>query len=235
MHIRYATTLTGLHVSIVTRDDELVKDLAEGKAGSHALVLTDDNTELFAVFGNALDLDWFVRCINRQTLTLREASRPEAGYVLAAELDRDEALGPFATDDDRLAMADRLLMALDARQYNVVKRTRTVGPAQPTPTVVSASRHVTPGELCADPGMVVQRHTVQEDGSEHVDTELPCCARTVTVAADLDLEVELVCPFDRVRYTLRLAEEWDGGLLACFEVGGEVLMVKRRPAKRRAR
>ncbi|MEV4292816.1 hypothetical protein AB0K40_45540 [Nonomuraea bangladeshensis] len=28
-----------------------------------------------------------------------------------------------------------------------------------------------------------------------------------------------------MRYTLRLAEEWDGGLLACFEVGGEVLMV----------
>ncbi|MGA5764020.1 hypothetical protein [Nonomuraea bangladeshensis] len=28
-----------------------------------------------------------------------------------------------------------------------------------------------------------------------------------------------------MRHTLRLAEEWDGGLLACFEVGGEVLMV----------
>ncbi|GGO63026.1 hypothetical protein [Nonomuraea cavernae] len=234
MHIRYATPLTGLHVSIVPRDDDLVKDLAPGKDGSHALVITDDNTEVFAVVGNTLDLDWFVRRINRQAVTsLREASRPEAGYILAAELDRDEAIGPFATEEDRLAVADRLLMALDIRQYDVVKRARKV--EAPLPMVFSASRHVTVGELCSEPGMIVQRHTRQEEGSDHVETDLPCCARSVTVAADPDLEVELVCPFDRVRYTLRLAEEWDGGLLACWEMGSEVLLVKRRSAKRRAR
>ncbi|MEU6798849.1 hypothetical protein ABZ907_44750 [Nonomuraea wenchangensis] len=53
-----------------------------------------------------------------------------------------------------------------------------------------------------------------------METELPCRARRLTVAADAGLEVEVVCPFDWVRFTLRLAEEWDGGLLACFEVGG---------------
>ncbi|MEU6728823.1 hypothetical protein ABZ917_34375 [Nonomuraea wenchangensis] len=47
-------------------------------------------------------------------------------------------------------------------------------------TVVPASRHVMPGGLCSD----------------HVETELPCRARRLTVAADAGLEVEVVCPFD---------------------------------------
>ncbi|MEV0617631.1 hypothetical protein AB0I81_30220 [Nonomuraea sp. NPDC050404] len=158
----------------------------------------------------------------------------EAGRVLADELERSEALGPFAEEDSRLRMADQLLQALDARQYTVTKRIMRTEPTPPPATVVSASRSVTVGDLCSNAGMIVQRHTTQEEGSDHVETELPCCIRRITVPADSDLEVDVVCPFDRVRYTLRLAEEWDGGLLACFEVGGEVLMVKRRPAKRRA-
>lgn len=155
----------------------------------------------------------------------------EAAHVLADELGK--AIGKLADEEDRLRLADRLMSALDTRKYSVVKRTTTAEPA-PTPAdVFSASRHVTPGELEA--GVIVQRHTRQEEGDDHVDTDLPCCARSVTVPADSDLEVDVVCPFDQFRYTLRLAEEWDGGLLACFEVGGEVLMVKRRPAKRRPR
>ncbi|WP_344218922.1 hypothetical protein [Nonomuraea bangladeshensis] len=158
-------------------------------------------------------------------------------HVLADELERSEALGPFAEEDYRLRMADRLLQALDTRRYDVVRRAPAPSArrAQPTPPVRSASTHVTPGELRSTPGMVVQRHTVQEEGADTVTTELPCCERSLTVPADSDLEVEVVCPFNRIRYTLRLAEEWDGGLLACWEVGGEVLLVKRRPAKRRSR
>lgn len=159
----------------------------------------------------------------------------EAAHVLADELARSEALGPFATEDDRLAMADRLLSALDTRKYTVVKRTVQAGPTPPPPLIVSASRPVTVDQLHSEPGMVVQRHTTQEAGSDRVETELPCCARRIEVAADPDLEVDLVCQYDQVRYTLRLAEEWDGGLLACFEVEGRVMVAKRRPAKRRPR
>lgn len=156
----------------------------------------------------------------------------EAAQVLADELERSEVLGPFSEEDYLLRAADRLLQALDARRYNVVRREPTP-PARPAPTVVGASRRVTLDKLRSTPGMVVQRHTLQEEDSDHVDTELPCCARTINVPADADLEVEVVCPYDAIRYSLRLAEEWDGGLLAVFEVGGEVLVVKRRPSKRR--
>ncbi|MEU6719848.1 hypothetical protein ABZ897_51055 [Nonomuraea sp. NPDC046802] len=238
MAFQEATSLTGLHVSIVPRDDELVKGLAAGKTGSHALVITDDNTETLAIFGNALDLDWFVRRINREAAeTIRKDSRPEAGYVLAAELDRGEALGPFATEDDRLAMADRLLMALDTRSYQVMKRTMAE-PEPAPPTVIWASSPVRLDQL--DSGAIVQRHTEQEwtDQEKAVDTvttKLPCCGRRMEFPADPHLKVDVVCQYDRVRYTLRLAEESDGGLLACFEVGGQVMLAKRRPAKRRAR
>ncbi|WP_433235338.1 hypothetical protein ACQPYK_25170 [Streptosporangium sp. CA-135522] len=232
MAFQHATSLTGLHVSIVPRDDDLVKNLAEGRLGSHALVITDDNIETFAIFGNAADLDWFVRRIDRQAAeTLRETSRPEAGYVLAAELDRGELLGPFATEDDHLAAADRLLMALDARDLHVVKRTQEARPAPPT--VIPASRPVALDQL--DPGIIVQRWTEQEEGSDHVDTKLPCCGRRMTFPADSDLEVDLVCQYDRVRYTLCLVEEYDGGLLACFAVEGRVTVARPRPAKRRVR
>ncbi|MFG1709169.1 hypothetical protein ACFLIM_38860 [Nonomuraea sp. M3C6] len=156
----------------------------------------------------------------------------EAGHVLADELGADDLLGPSTSEDDRLRMADRLLVALDTRRYNVVKRNTVAAPAAPPPLVISASRPVAVDRLEA--GMIVQRHTRQEEGSDHVETELPCCDRRMEFAADPDLEVDLVCQYDRVRYTLRLAEEYDGGFLACFCVEGQVAVAKPRPAKRKA-
>ncbi|MEV0149742.1 MULTISPECIES: hypothetical protein [unclassified Nonomuraea] len=157
----------------------------------------------------------------------------EVAHVLADELERSEALGPFAEEDYRLRIADQLLQALDTRKYVVMKRNTMAELAPPPATVVSASTPVTVEQLYDDPGMIVQRHTTQEEGSDRVVTELPCCHRPLTVPADSGLEVDVVCQFDRVLYTLRLAEEWDGGLLACFEVAGRVMVAKRRPAKRR--
>ncbi|TDD36109.1 hypothetical protein E1286_38750 [Nonomuraea terrae] len=158
----------------------------------------------------------------------------EAVRVLADELGRSGVPG-LPEEEDRLHLADQLLVALEVRKYTVAKRTISAEPTPPQPTVISASRPVTVDELHSDPGMVVQRHTTHEEGSNHVETELPCCRRRMTFPADSDLEVDVVCQFDGLRYTLRLAEEWDGGLLACFEVGGPVMLAKRRPAKRRAR
>lgn len=238
MVIREATIAAGLFVSIVPRDDDQVKDLAAGGPGSHALVITDDNTEMFVVFGNIPELDWLIRRINREaSKVLREATRPEAGYILAAELDRDDALGPFATEDHRLAMADRLLIALDIRGYKVAKRPQ--GEPEPAPpTVFWPSTPVRLDDL--DAGVIVQRHTDQEwtergEGASTLQVDLPCCARRLEFPADGDLEVDLVCQYDRIRYTLRLAEESDGGFVACFTVEGPVTMAKPRPAKRRLR
>ncbi|MEU8195308.1 hypothetical protein AB0C10_16155 [Microbispora amethystogenes] len=224
----------GLFVSIVPRDDDLVKDLAENRPGSHALVFTDDDTETFAIFGDPKDLDWIVWLVtHRGVAAFRTDSRPEAAYAIAGEL--GYTMVKFGTNgDDRLAIAGEVLAGLDARGFQVVRREKPNLAPEPKPRVFSASRVVDLDDL--EPGVIVQRWTIQEDeDAPTVETKLPCCERRMEVDADADLEVDLVCQYDRLRYTLCLAKEYDGGFLACFTVEGRVTVAKPRPAKRRAR
>ncbi|NRQ31344.1 hypothetical protein HII36_05755 [Nonomuraea sp. NN258] len=151
--------------------------------------------------------------------------RLQAAYVMARA-----GLSTIASEHDRLALAERMLEAVNDVGLQVAEKpTRTPQPEPAQIPPIWPGNPVTLAQLI--PGRLVQRYT--EEAGEEVRTDVPCCERRITVEARDGLETDLVCPFDGLRYTLVLVDDEDGGLWANFTVVGEVVMPRRRSPTRR--
>lgn len=218
--------------TILPADDEYVQNLFDGDPPTpHVLFLTDHGCdEQLAITGSDDALNQLVRRVYWQAANNLRKHISEPVRILAAEIGHT-AVAQVTDDEYRLLLSDQLLAALDARGIDVTERVKETTPPEPKPTIIRPSMPVELGDLV--PGVVVQRYTDQDNVS--VQTRLPCCRRPIEVPPDPDAEVDLVCPFDRLRYTVGLAQESDGGFLANFLVEGQVVVVKPHPRKRSRR
>lgn len=154
--------------------------------------------------------------------------RLQAAYMIADVLAR-AGLSPSMSELDRMELAERMLEAVNGAGLQIAVKPKPKPEPAPIPSIGPGSS-VTLDQLI--PGRLVQRYT--EEMGEKVRTDVPCCDRWITVEAEDGLEVDVVCPFDGLRYTLNLVGDSDGGLWANFTVSTEVIMIQRRsPARRR--
>ncbi|GAA4599964.1 hypothetical protein GCM10023194_81010 [Planotetraspora phitsanulokensis] len=230
------TTVAGkapqLVPTILPLTDEQRGDLGETRA-THVLLLLDRVEQIeVAVFGTATELDTWVRRAGRAAAGMfKDEKRSGPVRVLADELVRAYA----APDEDlALALADRLVTALDMAGLAVVDRRKDENdkaPEAPAPPMIHAGFPV-PRELV--PGQVVQRWTDKVRG-RRVAVDLPCCERRVILPAEVRGEDEVVCPQDGLKFAVRLADDGDGGFWAYVTVVEPVILAKARRRRSPAR
>ncbi|MGW4639615.1 hypothetical protein ACWEN6_13860 [Sphaerisporangium sp. NPDC004334] len=242
MGVRVFETATDrLTATILPLTDPQMQDREHPSGATHVLLLVDGyNREEIAVFGTAAELDRWVRRVDRQAAgALHDARRPGPVYVLADELARavDPALGG---EDDRLALADRLLTALEMSGLAVVPRRREREEPRPRP-VVPAHAPVDPLQI--QPGFRVSRYTEPAPRGRALATQAPCCSRWVWIRPDVDsvtgdpqaTNTRVLCSVCAVVYEVDLVPDSDGGFWAVFTVQHVAVAMTRRTAARRAR
>ncbi|MEV4748999.1 hypothetical protein AB0K21_21695 [Streptosporangium sp. NPDC049248] len=103
----------------------------------------------------------------------------------------------------------------------------------PPPPMIYAGMSASLNDLV--PGRVVQRWAIA--AGETVSVEPPCCAvlgRRIVLPNEEGHEDDVVCQYDRLRYTVRLVDDGDEGLWAYLTVVGAITVTKARPPRRKA-
>lgn len=152
-----------------------------------------------------------------QQILTRIMQAPPAGYGI----DRAEQL------------ASHVAQELEMYGLTIVPRYKERDDTPPPPPMIYAGRSASIDQLV--PGQVVQRWTVP--AGETVSVEPPCCAvlgRRIVLPNKDGHEEDVVCQYDRLRYTVRLVDDGDEGLWAYLTVVGAITVTKARPPRKKA-